>query len=101
MFVEGWVFGRFGVWVVGLVVAMLLLQYVRTMTCLWIWLLGVWCGCGASYACPLLFTNYPLFSNVMIRFMPVDGAAAWPGVVFSAWILGAAAWWPLCGSPTM
>ena len=59
--------------------AMLLLQCARTMTCLWIWLLGVWCGCGASHAFAPMFASYPLFSNVMITFILVDGAAAWPG----------------------
>ena len=70
--------------------AMLLLQCARTMTCLWIWLLRVWCGCGGSYACAPMFASYPLFSNVMITFILVDGTAAWPGVGFS--------WFSLFGS---
>ena len=56
--------------------AMLLLQCARIMTCLWIWLLEVWCGCGASYACVPMFARYPLFSNVMIKLILADGAAA-------------------------
>ena len=76
--------------------AVLLLQHVRTMTCLWIWLLGVWCGCGASYICALMFANYPLFSNVMITFILVDGAAARPGVEFS-WFSLFGSWGLLCG----
>ena len=85
--------------------AMLFLQCARTMTCLWIWLLEVRCGCGASVACAPMFANYPLFSNVMIKFILVDGAAVLPGVwillVFPVWILGTAVWWPLCVWPTM
>ena len=76
--------------------AMLLLQCARTMTCLWIWLLRVWCGCGASYACAPMFTSYPLFSNVMIKLIPADGAAAWPGVRFS-WFLLSGTRGLLCG----
>ena len=57
---------------VGLFIAMQLSQYARTMACLWIWLLGMCCGCGASYACAPTFASYPLYSNVMITFKLVD-----------------------------
>ena len=46
------------------------------MTYLWTWLLEVWCGCGASYASAPVSANYPLFSNVMITFILINGAAA-------------------------
>ena len=63
--------------------AMQLLQCARTMTCLWIWLLEVWCGCGASYACAPVSASYSLFNNVMITFILIDGAAAmtWCGIL--------------------
>ena len=53
---------------VGLFIAMQLPQYARAMICLWIWVVEMGCGCGASYACVPTFASYPLFNNVMITF---------------------------------
>ena len=41
-----------------------------------IFIIELWCGCGASYPCAPVSPNYPLFSNVMIKFILIDGAAA-------------------------
>ena len=54
------------------------------MTCLWIWLLGVWCGRAASCACGPLFAGHSLFIHQCHdKLILADGEAAWPGVGFS------------------
>ena len=61
---------------------MLLLQYTRAMACLWIWLLGVWCGCGASYASVhMLVGLHTLFTNVMTYSFRWGSSMAWCGVL--------------------
>ena len=91
-----------GIWVVGLFMAMLLLQYARTVPCLCIWLLGVWCGCGASYTCVPLFASCPLIKNVMTNLWLQMGQQHGLGWDSRVWILGAAVWWLfLCEWPTM
>ena len=51
---------------------------------------GSWeCGvaAGLQYPCTPVSASYPLFSNVMIKLILADGAAAWPGVGFSWFFL--------------